>query len=232
MLFCHKIVTHTSDYFYANKTNYLFKNKTIEIFPFIKALSIENNNIKVIQESAIPIFGFLGRICEEKGIEVIIKSSKILKNKNINHRIIIAGDLEDKRFKKYINKVINLSKNSKSIQFIGKLSEIQKSEFFEKINILLLPSTNSFEAFGIVQIEAMNFGNLVIASALNGVKIPVSLTKNGLICKINDHEDLAIKMIELIKTGKSKNKIEVINSCNKIFDYSESEKKYLELFSS
>ena len=78
----------------------------------------------------------------------------------------------------------------------------------------------------------MNFGNLVIASALNGVKIPVSLTKNGLICKINDHEDLAIKMIELIEIGKSKNKIEVINSCNKIFDYSESEKKYLELFSS
>ena len=87
-------------------------------------------------------------------------------------------------------------------------------------------------AFGIVQIEAMNFGNLVIASALNGVKIPVSYTNNGLICKINDHQDLAMKMIESINLGKSKSKNEVINSCNKIFDYSKSEKKYLELFSS
>ncbi len=231
MFFCNKIITFTNDYFFSNFLNHIFKYKTFEIFPFIKNQQLNNLNENIIEGNSIPTFGFLGRICEEKGIEVIIKSSKILDNKNIEHKVIIAGDLEDKRFKKNINKILFMSKNSKSIEFIGKLTEDQKINFLNQIHTLLLPSTNSFEAFGIVQLEAMNFGKLVIASALNGVKIPIKYSKNGLICKINDHNDLAEKMINIIKIAKNKKKSDVIKDCNKIFNYDESINKYLKIFS-
>ena len=170
MFFCNKIITHTKDYFFSKFYYYLFKNKTIEIFPFIKNDNIlENKYNKISNKDEIPILGFLGRICEEKGIEVIIKASKILESKNIEHEIVVAGDLRDKRFEININKLLNLSKNIKSINFIGKLDDDQKKKFFKKIDILLLPSINSFEAFGLVQLEAMSFGKLVISSALKGV---------------------------------------------------------------
>ena len=229
-LFCHKIITFTNDYFYSNFINYFFKYKTSEILPFIKYSKLNDLDNKILKKDTKPIFGFLGRICEEKGIDIIIKASNLLNKRNIDHTIFIAGDLEDLRFKKYINKILLLSQDSKSVKFIGKLTEEDKNRFLQEIHILLLPSTNSFEAFGLVQLEAMNFGKLVIASSLRGVRIPIKYTKNGLLTKINDSYDLANKMIEIIEIAKDKNKKEVINSCMKHFNYNESKNEYLKLF--
>ncbi|PPR46004.1 MAG: hypothetical protein CFH18_00734, partial [Alphaproteobacteria bacterium MarineAlpha5_Bin8] len=228
-ILCNKIITHTNDYFYSNISNYIFRYKTTEILPFIKYTSSENLNNIVINNN-LPTFGFLGRICEEKGLELIIKSSNILNNKNIKHQIIIAGDLNDIRFKKYTEKILLLSKNSKSIKFIGKLREKDKLNFLHKIHVLLLPSTNSFEAFGLVQLEAMSIGKLVIASSLKGVRIPIQYTNNGLISKISNIDDLANQMINIIKIGKVKKSKDIIDSCMLKFNYNESTKKYLSFF--
>lgn len=231
MFFCNKIITFTNDYFFSKFRYKFFKNKTIEIFPFIKNENIIKNKQNIIsEENKIPTFGFLGRICEEKGIEVIIKASKILESQNFKHKIFIAGDLKDKRFEKNINKLLNFSKDIKSIKFTGKLNEYQKKEFFEKIDILLLPSTNSFEAFGLVQLEAMNYGKLVISSKLKGVQIPVKLTGNGYVCKVNNSKDLANQMIKCIKLSKIKTKNQVFEKCNKIFNYDNSISEYLSVF--
>ena len=147
MFFCDKIITFTNDYFFSKKINKIFKNKTFEIFPFIKSENnIVNLNEKILDNKIIPILGFLGRICEEKGLENIVESSKILDSKNILHKILIAGDINDKRFKKNIAKILSLAKDAKSVKFIGKLTDKEKLNFFHKIHILLLPSTNSFEA--------------------------------------------------------------------------------------
>ena len=231
MFFCNKIITFTNDYFFSKISYNLFKSKTIEIFPFIKNDNkLENKYDNISKEGKIPTLGFLGRICEEKGIEVIIKSSKILESRNIKHKIYIAGDLKDKRFEINIKKLLQLSKDSKSIEFIGKLDNYQKRQFFENIDILLLPSTNSFEAFGLVQLEAMNYGKLVISSELKGVKIPVKLTNNGFICKINNSKDLVNKIIKCIELSKIKTKNDVFETCNKVFNYNDSISKYLSVF--
>jgi len=231
MFFCNKIITFTNDYFFSKFSYKFFKSKTIEIFPFIKNENIIKNKYNYIsKENKIPTLGFLGRICEEKGIEVIIKASKILESQNFKHNILIAGNLKDKRFETNINKLLNLSKNIKSINFTGKLDEYQKKQFFQKIDILLLPSINSFEAFGLVQLEAMNFGKLVISSALKGVQIPVQLTENGYICKVNNSKDLVNQIIKCIKLSKIKTKNDVFEKCNKIFNYDKSISKYLSIF--
>ena len=232
MFFCDKIITFTNDYFFSKYSNKLFRNKTFEIFPFIKQeINLINSNKRILEINTEPILGFLGRICEEKGLENIIESSKILDSKNISHEIIVAGDIEDLRFAKNIKKILILAKKTKSIKFVGKLSEKDKINFFNNIHILLLPSINSFEAFGLVQLEAMNFGKLVIASNLNGVRIPVKITNNGYITKINNSKDLAETIINCIKMAKIKTKNEVVKSCTKYFNYEDSISKYLSIFS-
>ena len=51
------------------------------------------------------------------------------------------------------------------------------SSIYSNLYHLLMPteisSVNSFEAFGLVQLEAMNFGKLVIASDISGVRVPI-----------------------------------------------------------
>ena len=77
----------------------------------------------------------------------------------------------------------------------------------------------------------MNFGKLVIASNLNGVRIPVKITNNGYITKINNSKDLAETIINCIKMAKIKTKNEVVKSCTKYFNYEDSISKYLSIFS-
>ena len=61
-----------------------------------------------------------------------------------------------------------------------------------------LPSINSLEAYGLVQLEAMICGTPVVASDLPGVRTIVKNTKMGLIAKRKDEKDLAKKLIEVL----------------------------------
>ena len=45
--------------------------------------------------------------------------------------------------------------------------------FYTCIDVLVVPSINSTEAFGLVQVEAMMMGVPVVASDLPGVRVPV-----------------------------------------------------------
>ena len=224
-----KIIVFSNDYFSSVPFSNYFKNKVYEIPPAVKQRINIKVNENVLRNNEIPIIGFLGRMCAEKGLKDLIKSSKVLKENNFKHNFLIAGDLDDKRFKKYILHIKKLAKGNSNIKFLGFLNEKEKINFFSKINILILPSINSYEAFGIVQLEAMSYGKLVIASDLKGVRIPVNLTNNGLIIKDINSQQIAKKIIECTELAKIKTKKEVIDSLSIYFNELSFEKNYLNL---
>ena len=224
-----KVIVFTKDYFYSFFIHKFFKKNIIEIPPFV-----ENSEENVFNEKKIHIdkikIGFLGRLGEEKGLKDLIIASEIMLNKKIEHTIDIAGDLNDMRFKKNIKNLFRLRGNNTCINFIGKLKENNKRIFYNNIDFLVLPSTNSFEAFGLVQLEAMSYGKLVIASNIYGVRIPIKYTGNGLLFEKNNPAEIVkciIKMREMLKKTKKK---KIIESYNKYFNKKEFEKKFTSLF--
>jgi len=62
----------------------------------------------------------------------------------------------------------------------------------------VLPSLNSTESFGMVQVEAMLCGTPSIASALPGVRQPVMQTGMGLVVPIGDSAALAEAIIQVL----------------------------------
>ena len=82
---------------------------------------------------------------------------------------------------------------------MGKVPENDLDKFYSGLDVFVLPSINSLEAFGMVQLEAMFCGVPVIASDLPGVRTIVQNTKMGLICKKKDHVDLSKKIIKILK---------------------------------
>ena len=172
-----RVVFLSIDYLKNLKFTNSFKSKCLEIPPYVKA-SKNKMNVKINDKFTI---GYLGRISFEKNLEVLIEASIYLKNIGIVHKLIIAGDDEDERFLYYINKIKNLANKYKHISFIGKIAEKNKAKFYNNLNIFILPSNNSLEGFGIVQLEAMSCNIPVIARDIPGVRTIIKKTNSGLL---------------------------------------------------
>ncbi len=221
-----KIVVLTNSYFYNFFLHNLFKRKTVEILPYIKNNQLDDNYLKYKNSENFMNIGFLGRLSSEKGIESIIEVSNFMNKKNIAHKLLIAGDDKDKRFQKYIYKLKEISRDNNSIKFLGKINEKEKNLFFKDIDFLILPSINSFEAFGLVQLEAMSYGKLVLVSNLKGVNYPVLLTKNGII--FNEHKKNLIyeSLIEIKKMSLNIDKKNIIKNYTDHFNKENYEREF------
>lgn len=191
LILCDKIIVYTNEY--AESSPYLqnFKQKFIQIFPPIYALSVDENYYQQLVKKYRNvgfIIGFAARIAEEKGLEYLIEAIKNMDNA----KLFIAGPKEEvvgeKKYVEKINKLLEDNKNK--IIFFGNLNEGQMRAFYKFIDLLVVSSVNRTEAFGLVQAEAMFAGKPVVATDLPGVRFLVNTTGAGEICKIRDAQDL------------------------------------------
>ena len=74
--------------------------------------------------------------------------------------------------------------------------------YYPNLDLLVLPSLNSTEAFGLVQIEAMMNGIPCIASNLPGVRQPVKMHSMGEIIEIGNSKELSAAIIKILKNPK------------------------------
>ena len=82
--------------------------------------------------------------------------------------------------------------------FLGNLDPQEMAAFYPNLDVLTLPSLNSTEAFGLVQIEAMMNGVPCVPSALPGVRQPVRMHGMGRVARIGDSADLAECILEVL----------------------------------
>ena len=231
IIFSKKTVVFTNDYFESIFGHKNFKHKIIEIRPYVNDVSeIIENKYEDVNKKKILNIGFLGRLSEEKGLTDLIKASFVLEKNGVRHSLKIAGNINDQRFESHIKKLLILSKESKSIKFIGEISENEKINFFNSLDVFVLPSINSFESFGLVQLEAMMYGIPVIVSDLSGVRMPVYYTNNGYTFKRGNYKELANCLINIKNSKNLFDKKQIQNKCMKYFNEKEFTNRYLSLF--
>jgi glycosyltransferase involved in cell wall biosynthesis len=74
------------------------------------------------------------------------------------------------------------------------------ADLFTISDLLVLPSINATESFGLVQVEAMLRGVPSVASDLPGVRQPVRLTGMGEIAPIGDAAGLARQILKVLES--------------------------------
>jgi glycosyltransferase involved in cell wall biosynthesis len=84
-------------------------------------------------------------------------------------------------------------------KFLGNLSQQQLAAFYPNIDVLVVSSLNSTEAFGLVQVEAMMNNVPCVASDLPGVRQPVLTTGMGRIVPVGDATSISKAIKEIIK---------------------------------
>lgn len=183
------IVVLSKDYASSSPLVEDYLNKIIEISPPNR---FENEIVecsKQLQRQKL-ICGFVGRFVLEKGIEVIIEAARILKDEEID--FWLAGDYKDVAGGSVYSSLKNeIESLGGGVRLLGRLSNEELIDFYSSIDVLLLPSTNRFEAFGMVQMEAMTFGSTVVTSDMPGVRETVRKTKVGQLCEPGSARSLA-----------------------------------------
>jgi len=217
------ILTYTDNYAHRSRVLKYFLSKTNSIYPPVPGVK---EKPKIAPVGGKLIIGMGARVAKEKGFEEIVEALPIIE-KALDKPVIlrVAGSTNAVGEKAYAQEIIEkIKRNNLKVYFLGTQSKLEMEEFYKTIDLLAVPSTNSTEAFGLVQVEAMKRGVPVVASDLPGVKIPVMETGMGILCKAKDAEDLATKI-----TWAAQNKEMLANKyplARKIFDYWTSVKIY------
>lgn len=139
--------------------------------------------------------GFVGRIVEEKGLEYLVEGFRRLADPDA--RLLIAGDHEKVAGGSVVEQVRRAVGKDPRIVLLGFLPDEALRDFYASLDVFALPSVNSFEAFGIVQVEAMMTGVPSLASNLPGVRIPVQRSGFGVVVPPRDPNAIHRALLEL-----------------------------------
>lgn len=133
------------------------------------------------------IFGYLGQIIQQKGVDLFIKAAIETLKQNSNNIFYIAGSLSyDLKYAQIIKKLIPQEYSSKFI-LLDEISNIEL--FFSKIDILCVPSVKQ-EPLGNVLVEAKKYKKACIIFPTGGMPELITHQHNGFICKDTTVESL------------------------------------------
>jgi glycosyltransferase involved in cell wall biosynthesis len=208
-IFSHRIVTYTRDY--ADHSPYIrnFQQKTRIIPPPVvlpKASAAEVKKFANIHNptDTHPVIGMAARFATEKGVEVLLKALPEILKEYPKARVQFIGPYQriigEEAYLERLLPTIREFEKSGNWEFVGELQPVQMAACYPNLDVLVLPSLNSTEAFGLVQIEAMMNGVPCVSSNLPGVRQPVTVHKMGRIFEIGDSAGLATAVIEALRS--------------------------------
>lgn len=146
-----------------------------------------------------PVIGLAVRLAAEKGVEYLLEALPLIMEKYPGVRVIHAGPREPIGEAAYARRIGPLvEKYGDRYTYVGALSPQEMSVFFRNCDVHVLPSVNSTETFGIVQVEAALCGAPSVASALPGVRVPTQMMGIGLAVPPRDARALAEAVCEVL----------------------------------
>lgn len=200
-----RIVTITRDY--AENSPFLkrYIHKVKAILPPIELTNIQEVHLKAFREKfdirpGDRVIGMAARLATEKGVEYLVEAMPGVLQSHPQARVLFAGQYEGVLGEEgYARRLAPLiSQLGDRWSFLGLLSPEEMAAFFRIADVTVLPSINSTEAYGMVQVESMISGTPVIASDLPGVRQPVRTTGMGLIVPPQDAPALAKALIRVL----------------------------------
>jgi glycosyltransferase involved in cell wall biosynthesis len=205
------IVTYTQDY--ADHSPYLsrYTKKLTPILPPVVLPAPARGSVQAFADTyrvkeRRPVVGMAARLATEKGVEILLEALPRILKKYPKAQILFAGQHEqvmgEQAYHERLIKIIHEYEAKGHWRFLGILNPQQMAAFYANLDVITVPSLNSTEAFGLVQIEAMLNGVPSVPSALPGVRQPVLMHGMGLVAEIGDPSSLADAILAILDKHK------------------------------
>jgi glycosyltransferase involved in cell wall biosynthesis len=142
-----------------------------------------------------PVVGTYGRLRESKGVDVLLKAVRLLKEWGRDVEVLVVGDGPMRGRLLHLADKLDLRRR---VTFYGDFSPTD--ETIPSLDIYIQPDLT--EAFGIELVEAMVCGLPVVASAAGGVQEIIKEKVNGLLVRPGDANALARHLGSLIENAE------------------------------
>jgi glycosyltransferase involved in cell wall biosynthesis len=203
------VIAYTQDF--ADHSPFLtrFRDKVVVIPPPVEMPSTPSESVQAFAEhlslNSHRVIGFVARLATEKGVEVLLNALPQVLEQYPQTRVLFAGQYQNVLGEEaYARRLAPmLQRYADKWDFLGILSPEELATFYPNCDLVVLPSLNSTETFGLVQVEAMLCGTPSIASNLPGVRQPVAQTGMGKVVPIGDSEALAEAIVEVFRNRSS-----------------------------
>lgn len=201
------IVTYTQDY--ADHSPFLsrYASKLTPILPPVELPGATPEAVSAFAQTNLtherkPVIGMAARFASEKGVEVLLDAMPTILKKYPKAQVLFAGTYQNVMGEQAYSDRLMPRIHEYEIQghwkFLGNLDPIQMAAYYPNLDVITVPSLNSTEAFGLVQIEAMLNGVPSVPSALPGVRQPVKMHNMGVVSEIGNSESLANAILEVL----------------------------------
>jgi glycosyltransferase involved in cell wall biosynthesis len=198
------IVSYTQDY--ASHSAYLshFQNKVRIIPPPAEMDTPDPADVAAFRArwgtQGQRIISMAARLATEKGVEVLLNALPRVLECYPNARVLYAGQYQNVLGEEdYARRLEPLFERFRDHwTFLGVLNPREMAVFFSACDMVVVPSLNSTESLGLVQVEAMLCGTPSIASDLPGVRVPPQSTGMGEVVPIGDSNALAEAILRIL----------------------------------
>ena len=154
-----------------------------------------------INSDEIILFG-LQRLDYLKRVDILIKSMELILRKQPKVRLIIGGTGEEIFC---LKKLAEKLKISKYILFAGFIPDKEIPVYYAISDLFVFHST--YETFGMVLAEAMNYGKAIVSVANTAISEVVEDGKTGLLVPALDYKAFADAVLKLLKNKECRNKM-------------------------
>ncbi len=152
------------------------------------------------EPDGIPIICFAARLLRDKGVYEFVNASRLLKERGVQARFLLAGDLDIGNPTGLSHEDLDKIRKEEHVEILGYHNDIPK--LYNGSHIICLPSYR--EGFPKGLVEAAAAGRAVVTTDVPGCRHAIIPNKTGLIVPVKDSEKLANAIQWLIEHPKER----------------------------
>lgn len=203
-----QVVTYTRDYAESSPFLSSYRAKLEVVAPPVELPAASREAVRDLgqrfnPDRHRPVIGMAARMAADKGVSVLLDALPALFERHPRALVLFAGQhldvLGERATWEQVAPRIGELQRQGRWHFAGVLDAAEMAAFYPNLDLLVVPSLNATESFGLVQVEAMMSGVPVVASDLPGVRQPVRMTGMGLIAPVGDPAGLADAVLRVLE---------------------------------
>jgi glycosyltransferase involved in cell wall biosynthesis len=181
--------------FFSNYTS--LRAKHTEVIP----VGVDIRGYSGADPGGPPTVGFLSRMCEDSGLEILVDAVGELKRDPAlkDLRLWISGGRtgDDRAFLRHLRAKIRRAGMDREVLFFEDFGKTTRQSFLRGLTLLSVPSTRA-TAFGLYLLEAMASGVPVVQPDIGAYPEIIETTGGGILYRPNDATTLAVRLGALL----------------------------------